>query len=176
MVWHRRGKLMNISGIIWDDIANGEGFRITIFISGCNHKCKGCQNPETWDFTRGIEFDKNIKDKIFEETRKNPLIDGITLTGGDPMYSSKELIPFIKRFKEEFPDKSVWLYTGFKWEEILKDNDMKELAELCDIIIDEPFILEQRDITLAFRGSRNQHIIDCKESFKQNKLIEKDII
>lgn len=176
MVWHRRGKLMNISGIIWDDIANGEGFRITIFTSGCNHKCKGCQNPETWDFTRGIEFDKNIKDKIFEETRKNPLIDGITLTGGDPMYSSKELIPFIKKFKEEFPDKSVWLYTGFKWEEILKNNDMKELSTLCDIIIDEPFILEQRDITLAFRGSRNQHIIDCKESFKQNKLIEKDII
>ena len=166
---------MNISGIIWEDIANGEGFRQTIFISGCKHQCKGCQNPETWDFNRGIEFNRDIENKIIEKTRKNTLINGITLTGGDPMYYAKELIPFVKRFKENFPDKDIWLYTGFKWEEILEDEEMTKLAKLCDVIVDEPFILEERDITLPFRGSKNQHIIDCKESFKQKRLVEKEV-
>lgn len=166
---------MNISGIIWDDIANGEGFRETIFISGCKHKCKGCQNPETWNFNLGIGFNRNIENKIIEEVNKNQMVEGITLTGGDPMYSAKDLIPFLNRFKTKFPDKNIWLYTGFTWEEILKDKDMKDLAKLCDIIIDGPFILEERDITLSFRGSRNQRVIDCKESFKQNKVIEKEI-
>ena len=109
---------MKISGIIWDDIANGEGIRETIFFSGCKHECKGCQNPETWDFDRGIEFDRDIIGNIFIEIDKNPMITGITLTGGDPMYFAKELVPFLKLFKEKYPDKDVWLYTGFTWGEI----------------------------------------------------------
>lgn len=164
---------MKISGIIWDDIANGEGIRETIFFSGCKHECKGCQNPETWDFDRGIEFDRDIIGKIFIEIDKNPMITGITLTGGDPMYFAKELVPFLKLFKEKYPDKDVWLYTGFTWGEIIHHQDMKKLAELCDVIIDGPFKIEERDITLPFRGSKNQRIIDCKKSFMMDRVVEK---
>lgn len=166
---------MKISGVIFDDIANGDGLRTTIFISGCKHKCKGCQNMETWDFDKGIEFDKDTENKIYVIISGNSLIRGITLSGGDPMYSAKDLIPFVTRFKDKFPNKDIWLYTGFKWKEILEDEEMTKLAKLCDVIVDEPFILEERDITLPFRGSKNQHIIDCKESFKQKRLVEKEV-
>lgn len=150
---------MNYSGFIEESLVDGEGVRSVLFVSGCKHCCKGCHNPETWDFNNGDEFTKEIEDKIINIVKNNPLIDGLTLSGGDPMYSEKELIPFLKRFKLELPDKNIWMYTGFHYEDI-KDS---KIFKYIDVVVDGPFILEKRDIGLKFRGSSNQRIINIKK-------------
>lgn len=150
---------MNISGIVYDSVVDGEGIRNVIFVSGCLHKCKGCHNPQTWDFNYGYEFTQEIQNKFIEKCKENPLLNGITVSGGDPIYSSKELIPFLKKYKKENPAHTIWLYTGFKWEEI-KDN---EILKLIDVLVDGKYIEKYKDVTLAFRGSSNQRIISLKE-------------
>lgn len=151
--------MMRISGIEYDSIVDGEGIRNTLFISGCKHKCKGCHNKPTWDFNYGEDFTKEKQDKFIEKCRKNPLLKGITLSGGDPMYSAIELIPFMHNFKTECPHLDVWAYSGFTLEEIKEDKNMSTLLSYCDVLVDGLYIEELRDITLAFRGSSNQRII-----------------
>jgi anaerobic ribonucleoside-triphosphate reductase activating protein len=160
---------MYISGILEDSVVDGEGVRLTIFISGCNHNCTNCHNKETHSFTYGTEYNDKIKDKIFQ--KMYDLYSGITLSGGDPMYSAKELIPFVKEFISKFPNKNIWLYTGFTWEEIIKDKDMLELAKLCDIIVDGLYDESLKDYTGLFRGSTNQRFILSKESISKNSII-----
>lgn len=150
---------MNISGIVYDSVVDGEGIRNVIFVSGCLHKCKGCHNPQTWDFNYGYEFTQEIQNKFIEKCKENPMLNGITISGGDPIYNSKELIPFLKKYKKENPTHTIWLYTGFKWEEI-EDN---EILKLIDILVDGEYIEKYKDVTLAFRGSSNQRIINLKE-------------
>lgn len=150
---------MNISGIIYDSVVDGEGIRNTLFISGCLHHCHGCHNPQTWNFNYGYEFTKEKQKEFIKKCKDNPLLDGITISGGDPIYSSKELIPFLKEYKKENPTHTVWLYTGFKYEDI-KDN---EILKLIDVLVDGEYIEALRDITLAFRGSSNQRIIRLSE-------------
>lgn len=150
---------MNISGIIYDSVVDGEGIRNTLFISGCLHHCHGCHNPQTWDFNYGYEFTKEKQKEFIKKCKDNPLLDGITISGGDPIYSSKELIPFLKEYKKENPTHTVWLYTGFKYEDI-KDN---EILKLIDVLVDGEYMEALRDITLAFRGSSNQRIIKLSE-------------
>lgn len=163
--------LVRYSGIEWNSSVDGEGFRVVIFFSGCKHHCKGCHNPETHDFNAGRVFDAELKQEIADYIRETPFISGATLSGGDPMYSATEIAPFVRTLKNLCPDKTVWVYSGFTYEEITSDPSMLELLKLCDVLVDGPFILEQRDVTLGFRGSRNQRIIDVQVSLRSGHVV-----
>lgn len=139
------------------DVNNGEGIRVTLWVAGCSHHCPGCQNPETWGFNSGREFDKEAHDYLFSELSK-PYIDGLTLSGGDPLYSLDDLLPILKELKDKLPEKNVWLYTGFTMEQI-EASRLKEILPYVDVIIDGPYVEALRDVTLAFRGSSNQRLI-----------------
>ena len=150
---------MKISGIVYDSIVDGDGIRNTIFVSGCRHNCFNCHNPQTWNFNYGDEFNVYSQNKFISDCKRNILLDGITISGGDPMYSAKELIPFVKHFKEECPNLNIWIYSGFTYEEISQDETMNELLKLCDVLVDGRYEDDKRDLTLKFRGSSNQKII-----------------
>ena len=159
------------------DIANGPGVRVTIFVAGCPHepKCPNCFNPETYDFNGGKPFTENVMNELLKEAQKSH-IEGITLLGGEPMdlRNQKGLLPYVKKFKELCPEKDVWCYTGFLFDDILKwDNETtKEFLPLIDVLVDGKFVDELKDPRLAFKGSANQRTILVKESLKENKIIE----
>lgn len=169
---------MHYGNIKFNDIANGEGVRTSLFVSGCTHHCKGCFNPETWDFNYGNEFTKEIEDKIIDSLKPSH-ISGLTLLGGEPMEAAnqKVLLEFVKRVKQIYPQKTIWCYTGYLFdEELLKPSRAhcpwtKELLSYIDILIDGEFKYELKDITLRFKGSSNQRVIDVQESLKQNQVI-----
>lgn len=142
------------------DIANGPGVRVSLFVSGCRNHCKGCFNPETWDFDYGRPFTRETEDEIIEALRPS-WIQGLSILGGEPTEEENAavLIPFLKRVRAVLPDKDIWLYSGYTYE-ALRD---KEILTLVDVLVDGPFLLELKDAGLAFRGSRNQRIIDLKE-------------
>lgn len=154
---------MYISGVVYDSIVDGEGLRNVIFVSGCKHCCKGCHNKKAWNFSYGKEFTIEEQLNFIKECKENILLDGITISGGDPFYSTKDVIDFIKLYKENLPHHSIWIYSGFTYEEILEDEQKKKLLELCDVLVDGLYIEELRDITLEFRGSKNQRIIKLTE-------------
>lgn len=163
---------MNYSSIIFSDVANGYGVRTTLFVSGCRNHCEGCFNPESWDFNFGKEFNESVEQEIYNHM--DDYHDGISILGGDPLEpeNAKALLPFLRQFKEKYPDKTVWLYTGYSYEGmIILEDDRKRVLEYVDVLIDGKFILSQRDITLKFRGSRNQRIIDVKKSTKDNIVL-----
>lgn len=148
------------------DIANGEGVRVSLFVSGCTHHCKGCFNPETWDFNYGKEFDEDAENEIFEELELS-YINGLTLLGGEPMEPKNQeaLLPFIRKVHERYPRKDIWCYTGYISDKDLTPGgraytkDTEELLSYIDVLVDGPFVEELKDITLTFRGSSNQRII-----------------
>ena len=151
---------MNYAEIKKVDIANGPGVRVSLFVSGCRNHCKGCFNPETWDFDYGRPFNRETEDEIIEALRPS-WIQGLSILGGEPTEEENAavLIPFLKRVRAALPDKDIWLYSGYTYE-ALRD---KEILTLVDVLVDGPFLLEQKDAGLAFRGSRNQRIIDLRE-------------
>ena len=151
---------MNYAEIKKVDIANGPGVRVSLFVSGCRNHCKGCFNPETWDFDYGRPFTRETEDEIIEALRPS-WIQGLSILGGEPTEEENAavLIPFLKRVRAALPDKDIWLYSGYTYE-VLRD---KEILTLADVLVDGPFLLEQKDAGLAFRGSRNQRIIDLRE-------------
>ena len=151
---------MNYAEIKKIDIANGPGVRVSLFVSGCRNHCKGCFNPETWDFDYGRPFTRETEDEIIEALRPS-WIQGLSLLVGEPTEEENAavLIPFLKRVRAVLPDKDIWLYSGYTYE-ALRD---KEILTLVDVLVDGPFLLELKDAGLAFRGSRNQRIIDLKE-------------
>ena len=151
---------MNYAEIKKVDIANGPGVRVSLFVSGCRNHCKGCFNPETWDFDYGRPFTRETEDEIIEALRPS-WIQGLSILGGEPTEEENAavLIPFLKRVRAALPDKDIWLYSGYTYE-TLRD---KEILTLADVLVDGPFLLEQKDAGLAFRGSRNQRIIDLRE-------------
>ena len=151
---------MNYAEIKKVDIANGPGVRVSLFVSGCRNHCKGCFNPETWDFDYGRPFTRETEDEIIEALRPS-WIQGLSILGGEPTEEENAavLIPFLKRVRAALPDKDIWLYSGYTYE-VLRD---KEILTLADVLVDGPFLLELKDAGLAFRGSRNQRIIDLKE-------------
>lgn len=163
---------MNYAKIKYCDIANGPGVRTSLFVSGCNHRCKGCFNPEAWDFEYGNIFDNQVENSIIESCRPS-YISGLTILGGEPMEPSNQIVlnDFLKRFRKELPDKNVWCYTGCEYEELLgkiKSNYYidctSELLSSIDILVDGLFIEDLKNISLVFRGSSNQRIIDIKKS------------
>lgn len=169
---------MNYCNIKYCDIANGEGVRTTLFVSGCTNHCKNCFQPQTWDFDYGDEFTVAVEDKILESL-KPYYIDGLTILGGEPFepQNQRGLLPFLKRVKEQYPEKNIWCFTGFVLEkQLLSDSPKRtectdEMLSLIDILVDGPYIDELKDISLQFRGSRNQRIIDMKKTLSDKKII-----
>jgi len=163
---------MNISGIQYESIVDGEGVRTTLFISGCKWDCKDCHNIKTHSFVYGKEFDEKLQNEVIAYIKNNPMIKGITLSGGDPMFSASDSLKFTKKIKLEIPYINVWCYTGFTYEDIMiQDDDKQKLLKLCDVLVDGKFKIDLKDIRLYFRGSSNQRIIDVQESLKQSKTI-----
>lgn len=161
---------MNISGISYPDVNNGLGCRVTIWVAGCSHHCKGCQNKETWDKKSGRFFSKEDKDKLFEILSK-PYIKGLTLSGGDPLDSFNEVLQLVKEIRETFGStKDIWLYTGYTLEQI-NNSEKKEILPYINYLVDGLFELDKRDITLKFRGSTNQIIWENNDGkFEKSEL------
>lgn len=195
---------------------NGSGLRVVLWLSGCNHKCTGCQNPQTWDVNSGILFDEKAKEELFRELDKD-YISGLTLTGGDPLHPSNLdsvldiVTEFNKRYKTTLdivsnkecnynilnenvnkihllsPKKTIWLYSGYTWEQIFDDKyhyhpktaekllthrwRRQQIVSQCDVMVDGRYIDSKRDITLKWRGSSNQRVIDIQESLKQGEVV-----
>jgi anaerobic ribonucleoside-triphosphate reductase activating protein len=146
-------------------LADGIGWRTVLFVSGCNHKCKGCHNPESWNKNAGYPFTEETKQKLFEFLSKD-YINGLTISGGDPLYSDNLLTvtKLCKEIKEKFPNKTIWVYTG----SLYRDIKNLELMKYIDVIVDGEFKINQKDTTLAYRGSYNQRIIDVKTGKQLN--------
>ena len=170
---------LHIIAVTGPDINNGPGFRVTIWVSGCTHACPGCQNRHTWEYAKGHKLDDMVpytnityKDKILNLIGDEH-IDGVTISGGDPLDQSvqalEELAKFLSNIKKRYPEKSIWLYTGYFIED-LNNYPHKEVIKNCDVIIDGPYVKEKRNITIPFRGSTNQRIIDVQKSFKENNI------
>lgn len=163
---------MNYHNIKTDDMLNGDGLRVTCWVSGCSIGCFNCYNPQTWDFHSGIPFTENTMQEILYDLSK-PYIKGLTLSGGHPLdpINAPEVLKIVKRVKMVFPNKDIWIYSGYVWEDIIKDDILKEILKRTDVLVDGAYIDELRDISLPFRGSSNQRIIDVQESLKQNQVI-----
>lgn len=159
---------MNYHKIEKTSIANGEGIRVVLWVSGCSLHCRGCHNPETWNVKSGKPFDEEAKKELFKALDK-PYIQGITFSGGHPLENENisEVYNLCKEIKEKFPTKDIWLYTGYQFEDINSYLIMKYI----DVLVDGAYIDEQKDITLKFRGSKNQRVIDVKKSLEENKVI-----
>lgn len=151
---------MKYQNITTDDMLNGEGLRVVLWVSGCSHHCKGCHNPITWNPDDGLEFDDSVKQEIFEQL-SHSYIQGLTLSGGDPMYPGNRdaVTELAKKVKEKFPDKDIWLYTGYSIEEIQNEK----ILDFIDVLVDGPFNEELKDNTLQWRGSANQRVIFLKK-------------
>ncbi len=169
---------MNYAVIKPVDVANGPGVRVSLFVSGCTHGCPGCFNREAWDFDYGQPFTEDTEKELLR-LLGHEYIKGLTLLGGEPMEpeNQEHLLPFIKKVRSVFPEKTIWCFTGYDFErDILADMMEKsevtrQLVPLFDVMVDGPFVLEQRNLTLQFRGSENQRILDVKESLKAGKAI-----
>ncbi len=195
---------MNYHNITYPDMNNGEGLRVVLWLSGCSHKCKGCQNTQTWDADSGIPFNKLAKEELFRELDKD-YISGLTLTGGDPLFESNldgvlDLVTEVNkryntapnRIRLSSPQKSIWIYIGYIWEdimnyvtpfnnvittsnyEILYDYQMwkrQEIIKQCDVLVDGRYMDSQRDITLPYRGSSNQRLIDIRQSLQKGEIV-----
>lgn len=159
---------MRYHNITKDDMLNGDGLRVVLWVAGCNHCCKECQNPITWDPEGGVLFDERAKQEIFLELEKS-YVSGITFSGGDPLYTANtyEITELAKEVKEKFPKKSVWLYTGYEWEAIMGYPVM----QYVDVVVDGKFEVDRADKQLKWRGSSNQRVIDVQKTKKHGRVI-----
>ena len=155
---------MRYHNITNDDMLNGDGLRVVLWVAGCTHCCKECQNPITWDPDGGLLFDDDAKKEIFDQLDK-PYIDGITFSGGDPLHSSNRLDvrELMEEIKRKYPDKTIWMYTGDSWEDVLHYPLMKYV----DVLVDGEFQNDLKDTKLLWKGSSNQRVINVQESLKQ---------
>ncbi|MDE7384130.1 MAG: anaerobic ribonucleoside-triphosphate reductase activating protein [Anaeroplasmataceae bacterium] len=167
---------MNYATIKKYDIANGLGVRVSLFVSGCTHHCKNCFNAVAWDFNYGELFTKKVEDEIINAL-KQPMITGLTLLGGEPMepQNQKGLYEFLKRVKKEVPNKDIWCYTGYTLETDLLEGKVHlditdDILSMIDVLVDGKFVEELKDITLKFRGSSNQRVIDLKTTLATNQI------
>ena len=168
---------MNYHNITYDDMNNGDGLRVVLWISGCSHHCKNCQNYQTWDKNSGIKFDSDAVDEL-DYWMKKDYISGITFSGGDPLYkyNLNTVLNIIKDYRANFSTKTIWLYSGYTWEEIfdkLDDDSLmrQEIIKRCDVFVDGEYIDEERDISLKWRGSPNQRVIDVKKTLVSGNIV-----
>lgn len=161
------------------DIANGPGVRVTLFVSGCRNHCEGCFQPQTWDFGYGQPFTREVEDRLLAMLAPG-YITGLTLLGGEPFEKENQrvLLPFVRRVREAYPDKTIWAFSGYRYEDELTQPDARchceatqELLSLIDVLVEGRFVLAQKDITLKFRGSRNQRILDLAKMRKSGGII-----
>ncbi len=159
---------MNYHDITKDDMLNGDGLRVVLWTSGCTHRCDGCQNPQTWDADGGLEFDEKAEEELFDALKKEH-ISGITFSGGDPLhpFNRDEVLRLAKKAKEICPDKTVWLYTGFLWEEVKDKIDLSNI----DVLVDGEFKKELNDNNLKWVGSSNQKIVDVQKSIHEGQVV-----
>lgn len=178
---------MNIAGINYESINDGEGVRTVIYVSGCSHRCPNCHNPETHDVNYGIEFTNELQNEIIDNIKKRPFISGVTLSGGDPLHvhNAIDVFNLITKIKDEFPNKNIWLYTGYTWNQIFYpivtdelniERDLildyrKKIVEMCNVLVDGRYIDSLRDVSLRFCGSSNQRVILVQESLKENQIV-----
>lgn len=165
---------MNYHNITKCDMNNGDGIRVVLWVSGCEHHCPECQNPQTWDKNSGVLFDTEAWKEISEELQKD-YVSGITFSGGDPLYpeNRKMILFIIKRIKESYPDKTIWLYTGYKYEQLVFEGDFRtcQILKNCDVIVDGKYKKDLRDINLKWRGSSNQRVIDVRKSLDKGEVV-----
>lgn len=203
---------MNYHNITYPDMNNGEGLRVVLWLSGCSHKCKECQNPQTWDANSGIPFDESAKEELFRELDRD-YISGLTLSGGDPLFegnlddvldlvtevnkryntpqnrvyvtdkNNNILTSFPDKIRLSSPEKSIWIYSGYTWEQLFEDDDFDIKGGICenqtrraivlssDVFVDGQYIDSQRDITIPYRGSSNQRLIDVKQSLQKGEIV-----
>lgn len=152
---------MRYHNITKDDMLNGDGLRAVLWVSGCNHNCRECHNPVTWDIRGGIPFDEAAKEELFEELRK-PYISGVTLSGGDPLHpdNREDMGRLVDEICDKFPNKTIWLYTGYDWEDICHLPYIRKV----DVVVDGEFIVAQKDNRLHWKGSSNQRVIDVQRT------------
>lgn len=168
---------MNYAGIKYCDIANGTGCRTVLFVSGCRNACKGCFQPQTWDFGYGEPFDEKVQKEVLDSLAPD-YITGITLLGGEPFEpeNQKELVPFMRKVVAQYPNKNVWAFTGYIYDKDLlvggrrHTEDTDELLSMIDVLVDGPFVEGLKDITLKFRGSSNQRVLDLRETIRTGKI------
>ena len=163
---------MNYHNIDKMSVENGTGIRCVLWLSGCEIHCKNCQNPQTWDKCSGIKFDQYAKKELLDSLSKD-YIKGLTLSGGNPLekYNILELLSLLKEIKKTYPDKDIWCYSGYTYDQLMKREDLKDIWQYIDVLVDGPYIDEQRDITLKWRGSKNQRVIDIQRTIKEKNVI-----
>lgn len=163
---------MRYHNITKEDMLNGDGLRVVLWLAGCTHQCKGCHNPQTWDINGGILFDTEAKQELFDALGKD-YISGITFSGGDPLHPENmpEVEFLAKECKKHYPDKTIWLYTGYVWEEI----EHLPVLKFIDVLVDGPFIETQKDIQLHWRGSANQRVIAVQKTLETQKIVLHDM-
>lgn len=159
---------MRYHNITKDDMLNGDGLRAVLWVAGCNHNCKECHNPVTWDIRGGLPFDEAAKEELFEELKK-PYISGVTLSGGDPLHpdNREDTGRLIDEICDQFPHKTIWLYTGYDWEEICHLPYIKKV----DVVVDGEFKIEQKDARLHWKGSANQRVIEVQPTLMTGQLV-----
>lgn len=192
---------MNIAGIDYESVNDGEGVRTVIYVSGCSHNCYNCHNPETHDINYGVPFTEELQNEIIENIKKRPFISGITWSGGDPLHENNldDVLKFTNRIRLLLSEKTIWLYSGWTWEQlftlkaingltldtikangdvVFKNDKLsqnlhkrREIITKCNVLVDGQYIDSQKDMTLKFRGSKNQRLIDVKKSLEQNKIM-----
>lgn len=169
---------MNYAEIKKTDIANGTGVRVSLFVSGCTHHCEGCFNAVAWDFHYGKEFTEQTEEELLQALKPG-FIAGLTLLGGEPFEpeNQRRLVPFLKKIRSLYPEKSIWCYTGYLLDkELLLESRARcevtdEMLSLLDVLVDGEFVLAQKDISLRFRGSSNQRIIDLPATLREGKIV-----
>lgn len=159
---------MRYHNITKDDMLNGDGLRVVLWVAGCSHCCKECHNPVTWDPNGGLEFDEAAKQEIYEELGKD-YVSGITFSGGDPLHyqNIREITKLAEEIRERFPEKTIWLYTGSTWEEVRDE----EIMNYVDVLVDGEFKIDLSDPNLHWKGSSNQKVINVPETLKTGKIV-----
>lgn len=171
---------MNYGEIKRTDVANGPGVRVSLFVSGCTHYCKGCFNSEAWDFNYGKPYTEQVEEEILQALRPD-FIKGLTILGGEPMEEANRLsvLGLMKKVKEQFPEKDIWCYTGYEYEKdllrwILEGrSEVAQMLQYIDVLVDGEFVEARKNLSLTFRGSENQRLIDIPVSLKYGKTVEK---
>ena len=154
------------------DVTNGEGVGVSLFTQGCHFKCKNCFNPKTWDFNGGKEWTEDVEEQFLELINK-PHIKRVSILGGEPLANENQYDIFLlcSKINNKFPNKKIWIYSGYTYEEIMQSRERSKPLLCADVLVDGRYIEEQRDITLQFRGSRNQRLIDVKKTLEQNQIV-----
>lgn len=168
---------MNYANIKRTDVANGPGIRVSLFVSGCTHRCRGCFNSEAWDFHYGQEYTAAVEEEILQALAPD-YIRGLSVLGGEPMepQNRETVLGLLRRVRLAYPEKDIWCYTGYDYEKDLlqwaaQEETLRELLSLIDVLVDGEFMEEKKNLRLAFRGSENQRLIDVRKSAEQNRTV-----